>query len=100
MEKNVKFYYCHSIKWCILVERGRETEKGATFSGSVGHICQEKRDVQLHKLKNAHDSFAFLLSFNDCSSITIWCYQTCSSSFRFFSCNLSVGVDHFVFSGY
>ena len=42
-------------------------------------------------------SFLFLLLFNDCSSITIWIYQTCSSSFCSFSCTLSVGVSLFVF---
>ena len=32
MEKNVKFYYCHSIEWCILVERMRETETKCNIS--------------------------------------------------------------------
>ena len=41
-EKNVKVYYCDSIEWWILVERVRETEKIATFPGSVRHICLEK----------------------------------------------------------
>ena len=38
----VKFYYCQSIEWCILVEIVRKTEKNATFPASVGHIGQEK----------------------------------------------------------
>ena len=41
-KKDVKFYYCNSIELRISVERVRETEKNATFPGSVGHICQEK----------------------------------------------------------
>ena len=40
IEKNVQFYYCHSIEWCILVERVRKTEKNATFPGSVNLICR------------------------------------------------------------
>ena len=47
--KNVKFYCCHSIQWCILVERMRETEKNATFPASIGHICQEKKTSKLAK---------------------------------------------------
>ena len=41
-EKNVKFYYCHSIERCMLVERILESEKNATYPSPVGHICQEK----------------------------------------------------------
>ena len=36
IEKNVKFYYCHSIEWCMLVERGRETEK----EHNISWICR------------------------------------------------------------
>ena len=64
IEKNVKFYYCHSIEWFILVERVRETEKlNTTFSGSVGHICQEKKNIQSRKLATAHAQFCFSASF-------------------------------------
>ena len=51
------------VQWCILVERGRETEKNAIFPGSVGHICKEKEDVQVRKLKNVHAQFCFSAIF-------------------------------------
>ena len=37
----------------------RETEKNATFSASVGYICQEKEDTQISKLGTAHAQFCF-----------------------------------------
>ena len=58
--KNVKFYYCHSIGWCILAERMRETEKNAA---SVGHICQEEEDTQISKIGTAHAQFCFSATF-------------------------------------
>ena len=57
MEENVKFYYCHSIEWCILVESVRETEKNAKFPGSVGHICQMN---------------AFNVQISDCACVVLF----------------------------
>ena len=37
----------------------RETAKNATFPTSVGHICQEKQDIQICKIWTAHVQFSF-----------------------------------------
>ena len=62
-KKNIKFYYCHSTEWRILMERVIETKKNTTFPGSVGHICQEKYDIQICKLATAHAQFCFSATF-------------------------------------
>ena len=70
-KKNVQFYYCHSIEWCIVVERMRELKlkkKCNIFCICRIHLSREIRHSNQGLLMH---SFVFLLPFNDCSSITI-----------------------------
>ena len=45
------------------MERVRETEQNATFPVSLGHICQEKSDIQIRKLVTAHAQYCFSAFF-------------------------------------
>ena len=43
-------------------EKTERTKKSAKFPGSVGHICQEKQDIQIRELATAHAQFFGYLS--------------------------------------
>ena len=79
------------------MESVRESEKNATFHGSVGHICQ---DTEISKLVTVHAQFVFRYLSTTVAQLLFDVIKPCGSCFCSFSCTLSVDVYQFELSRY